>query len=259
MTQKDIIKCMITQNNCYQQSKKMTPKGSVVHDPAAGNPFLQRYTQPSNDDPNKEELMKILGKNKYNNHWNKSDANKAVHAFIGKKADGELAVIQCLPWNIKPWGCGGGNKGSYNNSHIQFEIQDDNYNAGKSTKAYFEECMKKAVELCAFLAKTYSIPVSEIICHKEAYQRGYASNHSDTIPWMKKYGWTMNLFREKVQKELDKLNKPTTSTTTQSKPATTTTTKPATTTTTTKPATTTTTSSSDAAFKKFVKDVQTAL
>jgi len=202
MTEKDILKCMITQNDCYKIGAKMTPKGIVVHDTAAGNPWLNRYTQPADNDPNKDKIIAVIGKNKYNNHWNKPDVEKAVHAFIGKKADGELAVLQCMPWDIKPWGCGGGKKGSYNNSHIQFEIQDDNYKAGSGTKEYFEECMEKAIDLCAYLAKLYNIPVSEIICHKEAYERGYGSNHSDTIPWMKKYGWTMDMFRDKVAAKL---------------------------------------------------------
>ena len=205
LKESDIIKCFITQNDCYKKYQKMTPKGIVVHDTAAGNVWLNRYTQPSSDDPNRAELLKLIGQNKYNNHWNKSGVSKAVNAFIGQRADGELAVCQTLPWDCAPWGCGSGTKGSYNNTHIQFEIQDDNYNAGKGTKEYFEKAMNKAIELCAYLANKYNIPISEIVNHSEANKLGYASNHSDTVPWMTKYGWTMDIFRQKVKEKIDEV------------------------------------------------------
>lgn len=181
-----------TENDCYKVGRSMIPEGIVVHDTAAGNPYIKRYVGP--DDGK-------LGVNKYNNHWNKPGVEKCVHAFIGKLEDGSLACYQTLPWDMKCWGCGGGSKGSYNNTHIQFEICDDGY----GSKEYFEECMEMAADLCAYLCDQYGFAVSKVVSHREAHELGYASNHSDTAPWMSRYGWTMDTFREKVLQKLKAL------------------------------------------------------
>jgi hypothetical protein len=115
--------CMHTESRCYERTKTMTVKGVLWHSTGATNPWLKRYVQPSNDDPNYKQLMTVLGDNPYNNDWNKSNLSKGVNAFIGKLADGTVTTVQTLPWNYRPWGCGSGSKGSCNSGWIQFEIK----------------------------------------------------------------------------------------------------------------------------------------
>ena len=122
----EIMQYYQTQNPCYKVGKKIKPSGIVVHSTGANNPYIKRYVGPDDG---------ILGKNQYNNHWNKSSATKCVHAWIGKVADGSLKVYQTLPWDHRCWGVGSGKKGSYNSTHIQFEICED----GLTNEEYYTE------------------------------------------------------------------------------------------------------------------------
>lgn len=178
-----------TKNRCYIQGKRMTPKGIVVHSTGANNTSVGRYVGPADG---------ILAPNKYGNHWNKIIATKCVHAFIGTDKDGNVVCYNTLPWDYKPWGCGSGKKGSYNNSHIQFEICEDDL----TDRAYFNKVYTMAVELCAMLCKMYDLKPSTIVSHKEAHDLGYASNHGDPHVWFKKMGKTMDHFRADVAKLL---------------------------------------------------------
>lgn len=157
----------------------------MVHSTGANNSYLKRYVGP--DDGK-------LGVNKYNNHWNNSEIDKCVHAFIGKLQDGSVACYQTLPWDHRCWGCGVGWNGSFNSSHIQFEICEDNL----ENAAYYQAAFSMAAELCAYLCKTYNIPVENIVGHYEAYDLGFASNHGDPSKWMKKHGDSMDQFRQRV-------------------------------------------------------------
>ena len=66
----DIIKAYAVNNLCYITAKKMVPKGIVVHSTGANSPNLKRYVQPSDNAPDKDEWIKLLGKNSYGNDWN---------------------------------------------------------------------------------------------------------------------------------------------------------------------------------------------
>lgn len=183
----ELRQCILTKNDCYKAGRKITPKGIVVHSTGANNPNLKRYVQP--DDGN-------LGVNTNNNDWNRSGLNVCVHAFIGKNKAGKVCTYQTLPWNYRCWGCASGKNGSYNNSHIQFEVcQSSNTDA-----AYYKEAIKEAKELCAYLCKKYNLPVSSIASHAEAHKKGYASNHGDIDSYMKPFGDSMDKFRADVQK-----------------------------------------------------------
>lgn len=186
MVNLEIKQCILTNNNCYKQGRKITPTGIVVHSTGANNPKLSRYVQPDDG---------ILGSNKYSNHWNQGGISKCVHAFIGKDKNGIVRVYQTLPWNFRCWGCGSGKKGSYNNSYIQFEIAEDSLTDAN----YFNEAFRLAIELCAYLAKKYNIPIKNIVSHQEAYKAGYASNHGDCDHWLKKFGKNMDWFRDEVK------------------------------------------------------------
>ena len=185
----NIVQYYMTKNPCYIKGKTIKPTGIVVHSTGANNAYLKRYVNP--DDGR-------LGANQYNNHWNKADANKCVHAFIGKLADGTVAVYQTLPWNYRSWGVGAGKNGSYNDSHIQFEICED----GLTNAAYYKEAFQTAKELCAYLCKLYGISPDNIVGHYEAWAAGYGSNHGDPKNWMSKHGGSMKQFRADVAEML---------------------------------------------------------
>lgn len=181
----EITQYYLTKNPCYISGRKIKPTGIVVHSTGANNPYLKRYVGPDDG---------ILGKNLYNNHWNKASADKCVHAFIGKAEDGSVKVYQTLPWDHRCWGVGSGKKGSYNASHIQFEICED----GKKDKAYYEEAFALSQQLCAYLCNLYDIKSENIVGHYEAHAAGYGSNHSDPKLWQKKHSGSMAQYRSFV-------------------------------------------------------------
>ena len=181
----NLNKLILTENACYKAGKKITVKGIMVHSTGANNPWLKRYVGP--DDGK-------LGKNQYNNHWNTyhpGGREVCVHGFIGKLADGTVATYQCLPWDHRGWHAGG----SANNTHIGFEICEDDLTDG----AYFAKVYKEAVELCAYLCKQYGLTEKNIICHSEGYKQGVASNHGDVMHWFPKHGKSMDTFRAEVK------------------------------------------------------------
>lgn len=183
----EIKKCILTGNDCYKRGRTMDPiVGIIMHSTGDDNPNLKRFVQPDDG---------ILGKNVYNNDWNRSGVGKCVHAFIGKDKNGVVRRYQTLPWNYRSYGCGSGKKGSYNNGYIQFEICED----AKKDEMYFNQVMKSAIELCKYLIKLYpSIKLENVISHREAHDRGYASNHGDPDYWMKAFGKDMDWFRAQV-------------------------------------------------------------
>ena len=184
-TKMNLNKLIFTENACYKAGKKITVKGIMVHSTGANNPWLKRYVGP--DDGK-------LGKNQYNNHWNTyhpGGREVCVHGFIGKLADGTVATYQCLPWDHRGWHAGG----SANNTHIGFEICEDDLTDG----AYFAKVYKEAVELCAYLCKQYGLTEKNIICHSEGYKQGVASNHGDVMHWFPKHGKSMDTFRAEVK------------------------------------------------------------
>ena len=160
----NLIQCYLINNDCYKAGKRIKPKGIVVHSTGANNNGLRRYVQPAAqqitymNSKTRQEVLKLLGVNSYNNHWNRSGLNRCVNAFIGTLASGAVATVQTLPWDMRPWGCGTGAKGSYNNSHIQFEICED----GLSDITYFTEVYREAVQLCSYLCSKYGLIINTV-------------------------------------------------------------------------------------------------
>lgn len=183
--------CFLQENDCYKGGRTITPTGVMVHSTGANNPNLRRYVQP--DD-------KRLGENQNGNHWNRPGITTCVHAFIGKLADGSIATYQTLPWNRRGWHAASGRNGSANNTHIAFEIcEDDLHDA-----VYFAGVYREAVELTAYLCKRYNLNPRKdgvVICHQEGYRRGIASNHGDVLHWFPRFGKTMEDFRAEVAQE----------------------------------------------------------
>lgn len=176
----------LVNNDCYKQNKKIIPAGIVVHSVGCAQPNRQVFVK----------------------NWNVSGIEKCVNAFVD-----DSGITQTLPWDTRPWGCGKGSKGSYNNSHIQFEMcepagskykggQFTEYNVEKNAD-FFNKCYNNAVELCVFLCQKYHLSSDSIVCHSEAYKLGYGSNHSDVMHWFPKHGKNMDIFREDVRKLLN--------------------------------------------------------
>ena len=204
-----MYQCYLIENACYLTNARMKPQGIVVHSTGANNPYISRYVQPVAGQnigvTNGEAYMRaILGENRYNNHWNKYYVDEAtqrlacVNAFIGRLAAGSVDIVQTLPWDMKPWGVYKGWNGSYNDTHIQFEVCEDDL----SSKTYFDEAIAKAVELCAYLCKKFDINVSNVVSHHESYLLGYGNNHADIDHWLRVYDMTMDDFRAMVAEKL---------------------------------------------------------
>lgn len=197
--------CMHTESRCYTNSYDMTVLGVLWHSTGANNPTLKRYVQPSSNDPNRAKLLELIGKNPYGNHYNRQGLSVGVNAWIGKLADGSVTSVQTLPWNMRPWGCGGGSRGSCNSGWIQFEICEDNL----KNKTYFDAIYKEACELTAYWCKLYNLNplgtvnfggqnVPVILCHADSHDLGLGSNHGDVLHWFKYYGKTMDDVRRDV-------------------------------------------------------------
>ena len=63
-THKMNLRTLIFTNNAYYKAgRQITPKGIMVHSTGANNPNLKRYVGPDDG---------LLGKNQYNNHWNRA-------------------------------------------------------------------------------------------------------------------------------------------------------------------------------------------
>lgn len=194
-----IIKAYFVNHPCFGKKKKPTkPGGILVHSTGAVNRELRRYV----------DCEEHLGRNQYNNHWNKSTATKSVHAFIGYDKDKNVIVAETLPHDVACWGCGAGSKGSYNynpNAHIQFEICQ-----GSNTDAdYYWQAIKVAEDYCVHLCKMYGWTADKITSHAEAHKAGYASNHGDPGNWMKHFGDSMDKFRARVAARLNGAETPT--------------------------------------------------
>ena len=230
----NLIKCYQTQGYWYKQAGEGIPVGVCWHDTGAGNPYLKRYVQPSTNDSQYNQLLKLIGKNSYNNDWNRSSFRDAgLNAWIGKLADGSVATIQAGPWNKRAWGVGSGSKGSLNGSGtgdkfwIQFEICDD-YASGQScSKAYFTEAYNQAVALTAYLCKMYGfdphgyvtykgVKVPTILCHADSYKLGFGSGHGDVYQWFNRFGKTMDDVRNDVAALMGSSTSTSTSTSTPS-------------------------------------------
>lgn len=199
------IVCMQKNSTCYKGTTTMTPRGVLWHSTGANNPNICRYVQPLETDDNYQEMIDLLGKNRYGNDWNHKERQAGLNCWIGKLADGTVATVQTMPWNYAPWGCGSGSKGTLNSTHMQFEICDDGY----QSKEYFEAVYKEACEVTAYLCSLYNLDplgsftykgvrVPVITSHAESHDLDLGSDHGDPLKWLKKYGKSMADVRRDV-------------------------------------------------------------
>lgn len=204
--------CLQMDSTCFKNTSPMIVKGVLWHSTGANNPTIKRYVQPSDDAPDRQEMLNIIGVNQYGNDWNHIYLEAGLNAFIGKLADGTVATVQTMPWDWAPWGCGVAYKnGPSCNSHwIQFEICED----GLNDENYFNEVYKEACELTAYLCDMFNIDpygtvefagktVPTILCHKDSHTLGLGCNHSDVMHWFPKFGKSMETARADVAKLLE--------------------------------------------------------
>ncbi len=201
---------MMTQSYCYNHTTTQTIKGICWHDTGCDNPNIKRYVQPSDNAPDKDKMLEIIGVNYSHNDWNHNTSRTAgVNAFVGKLADGSISTVQVMPWNYRCNGVGGGKKGSLNNGWLQFEICED----GKNDKTYIEAAYKEACEITAYLCQKYGIDpngtvmyngikVPTICCHGDASNLGLGDGHTDIYDWFPKFGKSMDMVRADVTKLL---------------------------------------------------------
>lgn len=201
---------MMTNSTCYKGTREMKIKGVLWHSTGANAPQLKRYVQPSEDDPRREELLSLLGKNLYGNDWNHTERNAGLNCWVGRLASGEVATVQTMPWEFRPWGCGSGENGSCNSGWIQFEICEDDL----TDRDYFDKVYREGCEITAYLCRRYGInphgtvemggvTVPTILCHADSHELGLGSRHADVYHWFERYGKDMEDVRGDVAALLD--------------------------------------------------------
>ena len=126
--------------------------------------------------------------NVFFNSMNKPSAQWGVNAILGDFHLGEGRILVTLDLKARPWGCGSGKKGSWNNTKIQWEVCEPAghtyaggtmvaYDTAKN-QAYFDRMWKMLVAWNVYCVVKLGYPVSGISDHAESYQEGYGSNHS---------------------------------------------------------------------------------
>ena len=198
-----IYRLFFTESDCYKAGKQQTPRGVQVHSTGANNPWLRRYVGP--DDGR-------LGVNPNGNTHNRPGGDVCANAYIGKLADGTVAIYQALPWDYRCWLSGSGSNGNANRlGYIGFEICEDS----TVNEDYFNEAVRgAAILLTAYLCRefgftpwsTLTTPTGDAYAvedHAGLHRLGLASDHSDIEAWLKKFGYTFRDFRYWVQEALE--------------------------------------------------------
>ena len=182
-------KQLLTNSDCYRAGKTIRPAGVMVHSTGVAQPDPQVFIK----------------------SWNQPGKDACVHAVVSRDK-----VIQTLPWTMRGWHAGKGEKGSANNTHISFECCEPaghTYQGGtmvgydvKKNEAYFQAVYQNAVTLCANLCRQFQLDPTKpgvVICHAEGNKLGIASNHADVLHWWPKHGVTMDDFRAAVRAAME--------------------------------------------------------
>lgn len=188
-----------TNNGAYRSGKKINPTGCVNHSIGVAQPSVEVIF----------------------NGMNSSDVIWGVNAILGDFHLGEGKILVTLKDYTRPWGCGNGSKGTWNNTKVQWEVCEPaghTYKYGqmigydvKKNQPYFDRMWKMLVAWNVYMIDKYGYPVSGISDHAEAHEAGYGSNHSDMGQWLPKHGKSMDMLRKEVQailnnKEDDKMS-----------------------------------------------------
>ena len=184
-----------TRNGAFRSGRSINPTGAVNHSVGCAQPSVEVFFRLMNDE----------------------DAGWGVNAILGDFHKGEGRIILALDIEARPWGCGSGKKGSWNNTKVQWEVCEPaghTYAGGtmigydvEKNAGYFERMWKMLVAWNVYCAVKLGYPVSGISDHAESYRAGYGSNHSDLGHWLPKHGKSMSALRAEVQAILDNENK----------------------------------------------------
>lgn len=186
----NIIKKYAVNSDCYKYAGDMTVKGLMLHSVGCNQPRAEVFV----------------------NQWMNS-TDVCCHGVL--QADG--TVYQTLPWDHFGYHCGS----IANGTHIGIEMTEPSqirYTSGANfvcsdKTAAIEQVKgtyKTAVELFAFLCREFHLnPLADgvIISHREGYERGIASGHSDPEHLWNglNTGFTMDGFRKDVVKAMSSL------------------------------------------------------
>lgn len=117
----------------------------------------------------------------------------SVHAFVDYDS-----ITQTIPWNEVAWHAGS----TANKNYIGIELC--NYNDA----AKFNEIWERAVWLFAWVhinvIKQTTINNTTLMSHAEVSQKWRETDHTDPIGYFAKYGKTVDMFRNDVQKEINR-------------------------------------------------------
>lgn len=176
-----------TDNGAYRSGRKINPQGSVNHSVGCAQPSV-------------EVFYKIM---------NKSSAGWGVNAILGDFHNGDGRILVTMPLNARPWGCGSGKKGSWNNTKVQWEVCEPaghTYSGGTmigydiaKNQVYFDRMWKMLVAWNVYVVDKFGFPISGISDHIESYYAGYGSGHADMGHWLPKHGKSMNALRAEVE------------------------------------------------------------
>lgn len=204
MKQLTIYRYYFTESDCYNESSPQKQRGVQVHCTTKGASYLRRWVGP--DDGR-------LGKHPYNNHHNRPGGDVCANAYIGKLADKTVACYQALPWDYRCWLSANGTNGNANRlGYIGFEIACDNMDDA----TYFRQAvLETSVYLTAYLCKKVGANPWDVLQeykqgkalavmdHSELGRLKLASGHSDITNWLKKFGLTMEDYRQAVQSAME--------------------------------------------------------
>lgn len=143
------------------------------------------------------------------NLMNKSTAGWGVNAILGDFHKGDGRILVTMPLDARPWGCGSGKKGSWNNTKVQWEVCEPaghTYSGGTmigydvaKNQVYFNRMWKMLVAWNVYIVEKFGYPISGISDHIESYYAGYGSGHADMGHWLPKHGKSMDALRAEVQ------------------------------------------------------------
>ena len=187
-----IIPEFATKNKCYKNSKKIIPKGIMLHSVGCPQPDPSAFVA----------------------NWDKTDQSVCVHLVVGK----DPVVYQLLPFDVKANHCGSGAKGSGNNMFISLEMTEPatiKYTGGSNwielgngtnTKTHVLATYANAVQVFALLCKQYGfnpLDANVIMSHQEGHKKSLASNHGDVEHIWKRFGLSMGQFRQDVKAAME--------------------------------------------------------
>lgn len=126
------------------------------------------------------------------NYFNSANRGASAHAFVDYDS-----ITQTIPWNERAGHAGP----TANRNYIGIELchYDD--------AARFDEVWKRAVWLFAWVhinvIKQTTINKNTLMSHAEVTSKWRESTHTDPVAYFKKFGRTVDMFRQEVQKEIN--------------------------------------------------------